>query len=161
MTVISVNLAAWGYGLAAFTYLALTVMILTSWRQRSQAYLLVAATFITAMWAVVETFSALNYPVSTLGLTLEAGRNGLWLALLLHILRLRIASMSPHLQMLQNLGGLLVVAMLIALATSTVSISLTAPVWLIHTGFVCITVLGLVAVEQVYRNTRVEDRWKP
>ncbi len=159
MTLISSNLAALGYGLAAFTYIALTGMILASWRQRSQAYLLVAATLTTAMWAIVEAFSALNYPVFTLGLALEVGRNGLWLALLLHILRLRIASVSPHLQMLQNLGGLLVVAMLIALATSAVSISPTAPVWLLHTGFVCITVLGLVAVEQVYRNTRAEDRW--
>lgn len=159
MTLISSNLAALGYGLAAFTYIALTGMILASWRQRSQAYLLVAATLITAIWAVVEAFSALNYSVFTLGLALEVGRNGVWLALLLHILRLRIASASPHLRMLQNLGGLLVLAMLIALTASAISTLPAAPAWLLHTGFVCITVLGLVAVEQVYRNTRAEDRW--
>ena len=160
MTFFSTNLAALGYGLAALTYLALTGLILASWRQRSQAYLLVAATFLTALWAGVETLSALNNQAIPFGLVLEVGRNGAWLALLLYILRLRIAPIPTHLRVLQGFSGALVLSLLAALVWPLWVAPLpVVPPWLFSTGLVVLTVLGLVAVEQVYRNTRPEDRW--
>ena len=160
MTLLSSHPAAIGYGLAALTYVALTVLILASWRQRSQAYLLVTATFFTALWAGVEAVSALNIQAFPLGLVLEVSRNGAWLALLLYILRLRVTPIPVHLRVLQSFGGALVFALLLALLLPLLLPALAvAPVWLIHTGLVSLTVLELVAVEQVYRTTRVEDRW--
>ena len=160
MTVISVNLAAWGYGLAAFTYLALTVMILTSWRQRSQAYLLVTATLLTTLWAGVEAISTAHKSLAVLGLALEVARNGSWLALLLYILRLRIAHVPDFLRGVQILGTLLITAMIVFLILPLwLPNTSVSPVWLLPTGFVILSVLGLAAVEQVYRNSRAEDRW--
>lgn len=159
MTLISSNLAAWGYGLAALAYLALTVMILTSWRQRSQAYLLVTATLLTAIWAGVEAASSFHDALASLGLALEICRNGSWLALLLYILRLRIAPIPVHVRMLQGLSGLVVVGLLLMLVLPWGFPNLVLGELLLPTGFVALTVIGLVAVEQVYRSTRAEDRW--
>lgn len=159
MTLISSNLAAWGYGLAALAYLALTVMILTSWRQRSQAYLLVTATVLTSVWAGVEAASSYNSALASLGLALEICRNGSWLALLLYILRLRTAPTPMHVRMLQSLAMLLVLGLLLLLILPWVLPKLALGALLLPTGFVALTVMGLVAVEQVYRSTRSEDRW--
>ena len=159
MTLITSNLAALGYSLAALTYLALTILILASWRQRSQAYLLVAATLLTALWASVEALSALNDRTITLGLVLELSRNAAWLALLIYILRLRIAPAPVHLRVLQSLGVILILILLFALILPFVDPALpVAPVWLLPAGFVSLSVMGLVVVEQVYRNARPEDR---
>ena len=159
MTLDSSYLAAWGYGLAALAYLALTGMILTSWRHRSQAYLLVTATILTAVWAGVEAASSYNSALASLGLALEICRNGSWLALLLYILRLRIAPTPVHVRMLQTLAILLVLGLLLILILPWVLPNIALGALLLPTGFVALTVMGLVAVEQVYRSTRSEDRW--
>jgi len=159
MTLILSNLAAWGYGLAALAYLALTVMILTSWRQRSQAYLLLTATLLTALWAGIEAASSYYESLLTLGLALEICRNASWLALLFYILRLRIASTPVHVRVLQSFAGVLVVGLLLLLILPWGFPDIALGKWLLPTGLVALTVLGLVAVEQVYRSTRAEDRW--
>ena len=159
MTPILPNLAAWGYGLAAFTYLALTVMILTSWRQRSQAYLLVTATLLTAVWAGVEAAVVENNSLVSLGLALEVCRNGSWLALLLYILRLRFVPIPVHVKAFQVLAGLLVTGLLLVLILSLVMPNIALDAQLLPAGFIALAVMGLVAVEQVYRSTRSEDRW--
>lgn len=160
MTLISSNLAAWGYGLAAFIYLALTVMILTSWRKHSQAYFLLTATLITALWAAVEAASALNDSFFLLGLVLEVSRNASWLALLFFILRLRTLSVSAPVRVLQSLSGLLVLGLLGALLIPLILPDMpVASPWVLPTAFVSFAVIGLVAVEQIYRNTRLEERW--
>lgn len=160
MTLISFNLAALGYGLATLTYLALTLLILANWRHRSQGYLLILATLLTTLWASIETVSAVNNKVIPIGLMLEVARNGAWLALLLYILRLRITPVPGHLRVLQGVGHVLVWSLLLALLWPFLASGQTiAPAWLLHTGLVGLTVMGLVGVEQVYRNTRQEDRW--
>lgn len=159
MTHLLSNLAAWGYGLAALAYLALTVMILTSWRQRSQAYLLLTATVLTALWAGVEAASSYYESLLTLGLALEVCRNASWLALLLYILRLRMDAIPAHVRMLQSFAGVLVVGLLLLLILPWGFPDMTVGKLLLPTGLVALTVLGLVAVEQVYRNTPAEDRW--
>ena len=156
---ITSNLAAWGYGLAALVYTMLTVMILTSWRQRSQAYLLVTASLLTALWAGVEAASVLYTPLIPWGLALEVCRNASWLALLLYILRLRLVPVPAHLKALQTVLGLLVVGLLTMLILPFWVSGISLGPILLPAGFIALAVMGLVAVEQVYRSTRVEDRW--
>lgn len=159
MTLISSNLAAWGYGLAALAYTMLTVMILTSWRQRSQAYLLVIASLLTALWAGVEAASVQHPAFVPWGLALEVCRNASWLALLLYILRLRLVPIPIHLKVLQTVSGLLVIGLLAVLLLPFWVQRLSLGPILLPSGFIALAVMGLVAVEQVYRSTRVEDRW--
>jgi putative PEP-CTERM system histidine kinase len=154
------NLAALGYGLAALAYLALSILLIIGWRQRSQARLLVTASVLTALWAAVETVGALNRGPTLPGLLLEVGRSSAWLALLIYILRLRLTPAPAPLRLLQGLAIGLSAILLLTLIAPFLLHSATAPAaWLIHTGLVCLAVMGLVAVEQVYRSTRPEDRW--
>ncbi len=157
------NLAAIGYGLAALAYLGLSLLIVASWRRRPQGRLLVAATLLTSAWAAIETLGARQHGPSHLDLLLEVGRSGAWLALLLFILRLRLPENAPvpaPLRLLQILGTALTGSLLLALIFPLIAPGQpVAARWLIDTGLVTLAVLGLVAVEQVYRSTRAEDRW--
>jgi putative PEP-CTERM system histidine kinase len=156
-------LAAVGYGLAGLAYLALSGLIIASWRQRPQGRLLVIATGLSALWGGLWALTAWGILPSRLELAAEVARNGAWLALLLYILKLRLppgATLPVPLQFIRALAGVLVVGLLVAGITP-----LLAPAqpllarWMGNTGLVLLTVIGLVLVEQVYRSTRPEDRW--
>ncbi len=156
-------LAAVGYGLAALAYLGLSGLIVASWRQRPQGRLLVLATVLSALWGGMTALTAWGMLPPRLELAAEVVRNGAWLALLLYILRLRLpegTNLPAPLQLIRALSGVLVVGLL--LASVLPYIAPTQPVlarWAGNLGLVLLTVIGLVLVEQVYRSTRLEDRW--
>jgi putative PEP-CTERM system histidine kinase len=163
MTVFLLLLAAIGYGLAALAYLGLSGLIVASWRRRPQGRLLVVATGITAVWGVLTAMTALGVLPRQLTLTAEIVRNGAWLALLLHILQLRLPAgtvLSLPLRVIRAIGALILLGLL--LASLFPAITSTQPLlarWTGTLGLVLLTVIGLVLVEQVYRGARTADRW--
>ena len=156
-------LAAVGYGLAALAYLGLSGLIVVSWRRRPQGRLLVLATALTAIWGALAALTAWGQLPPQLGLAAEAARNGVWLALLLHILRLRLApgsALSAPLRVIRLLGGALVGGLLLVSVLPQVALGDPETARLAgNLGLVLLAVMGLVLVEQVYRSTRPEDRW--
>ncbi|MHB1213889.1 MAG: XrtA/PEP-CTERM system histidine kinase PrsK [Thiobacillus sp.] len=156
-------LAAVGYGLAMLAYLGLSGLIVASWRQRPQGRLLVLATGLSAVWGALSALTAWAVLPPRLELAAEVARNGAWLMLLLYILRLRLppgASLPAPLRFIRALAGVLIGALL--LASVMPFIAPTQPVlarWAGNLGLVLLTVMGLVLIEQVYRSTRLEDRW--
>lgn len=155
------TLAAVGYGLAGLAYFALSGLIVASWRQRPQGRLLIVATLLSALWAALSALAAGQFLPPRLELAAEVARNGAWLFLLLFILRLRLATALPApLRLLQLMSVLLVGGLLIA--SIWPFIAPNQPIlarWVGNMGLVLLTVIGLVLVEQVYRSTRLEDRW--
>ncbi|MFN3543356.1 MAG: XrtA/PEP-CTERM system histidine kinase PrsK [Thiobacillus sp.] len=156
--------AALGYGLAALAYLALSGLIVASWRRRPQGRLLVLATALSGVWGAFFALAAWAYSaMPPLALVAEVARNGAWLGLLLYILRLRLPAGAPlpaPLRLVRALavalvGGLFVAHLLAWLLPDLPRLAR----WASHLGFVLLSVLGLVLVEQVYRSTRPEDRW--
>jgi putative PEP-CTERM system histidine kinase len=156
-------LAAVGYGLAALAYLVLSGLIVASWRRRPQGRLLVLATGLSAAWGAFSALTASGWLPLQLGLAAEMARNGAWLALLLYILHLRLppgASLPAPLRLIRTLSVVLVGGLL--LASVYPYIAPAQPVlarWAGNLGLVLLTVMGLVLTEQVYRSTRLEDRW--
>lgn len=156
-------LAMVGYGLAVLAYAGLSGLIVASWRRRPQGRLLVLATGLSAAWGALSMLTAWGALPPPLGLAAEVARNGAWLALLLHILQLRLpadARLPAPLRLVRILGGLLVGSLLFASVYPF--IAPTLPVlarWAGNLGLVLLTVIGLVLVEQVYRSTRAADRW--
>ena len=156
-------LAATGYGLATLAYLGLSGLVVATWRQRPQGRLLVLATGLSAAWGAVSALTTWGVLPPRLELAAEVARNGVWLALLLYILRLRLpsgATLPPPLRVIRALAGVLVAGLL--LASVIPLIAPTQPVlarWAGNLGLVLVAVMGLVLVEQVYRSTRPEDRW--
>ena len=156
-------LAPVGYGLATLAFLGLSGLIVASWKQRPHGRLLVLATVLSAVWGALSALSAGGWTPPVLGLIAEVGRNGAWLALLLHILHLRLpagATLPAPLRLIRALSGILVAGLLMASVMPI--LAPTQPVlarWAWYLGLVLLTVMGLVLVEQVYRSTRPEDRW--
>jgi len=155
------TLAAAGYGLAALAYLGLSGLIVASWQRRPQGRLLLLATGLSAVWGALSALTAWGVLPPQLGFAAEVARNGVWLALLLYILQLRLpagASLPAPLRLIRAAGGVLVVGLFLASVTPWI-----APGQSMQTGgnlgLVLLTVMGLVLVEQVYRGTRPEDRW--
>ncbi len=154
-------LAAVGYGLAALAYLGLSGLIIASWRRRPQNRLLVFATGLSAIWGTLAALTAWGSFPPQLEFTAEVARNGAWFTLLLHILQLHLpfgVVLPAPLRFVRLLGQLLVASLLLV---SVVSLFAAAPLarWAGNLGLVLLTVIGLVLIEQVYRSTRMEDRW--
>ncbi|ODV14424.1 MAG: histidine kinase [Thiobacillus sp. SCN 64-317] len=156
-------LAAIGYGLATLAYLGLSGLIVVSWRRRPQGRLLVLATVLTTLWAAFSALTAWGVFPPQPGLAVEVARNGAWLALLLHILHLRLPDgtlLPAPVRLIRTVSGLLVGGLLIASVYPF--IAPTQPVlarWAGNMGLVLLTVMGLVLTEQVYRSTPPKDRW--
>ncbi|MFP5403125.1 MAG: XrtA/PEP-CTERM system histidine kinase PrsK [Gammaproteobacteria bacterium] len=156
-------LAAIGYGLTAAAYLGLAALIVASWRRRPQGRQLVLASGLCGVWGGLAALAAWGLASPALALAAEVARNGAWLALLFHILHLRLpadAALPAPLRAVRALavllvGGLLVASLLPAFAPGWPVLAR----WAITLGLVLLTVIGLMLVEQVYRSTRPEDRW--
>jgi putative PEP-CTERM system histidine kinase len=156
-------LAAIGYGLAMLAYLGLSGLIVASWQQRPQGRLLVLATGLSAIWGALAAAAAWGVLPDRLELAAEVVRNGAWLALLLYILRLRLSPggvLPAPLRLIRTLATALVGGLLLASVLPLIAPELPVLAqWANHLGRVLLTVLGLVLIEQVYRSTRLEDRW--
>lgn len=153
-------IATGGYALAAFAFLALAGLIVASWRARPHGRLLAAAAALTALWSAALVLGGpLGLPAGS-AIALEAARDGAWLALLFHILQLRLPAgvrLPAPLRVLRGLavlltGGLVLAGLLLPDLLGQLE-------WVSTQGFVVLTVMGLVLVEQVYRGSRQEDRW--
>lgn len=156
-------LAAIGYGLAMLAYLGLSGLIVASWQQRPQGRLLVLATGLSALWGALAAAATWGLLPVRLELAAEVARNGAWLALLLYILRLRLPpgnALPAPLRLIRALAIVLVGGLLLAGVAPLIAPDLPLLAqWASHLGRVLLTVLGLVLIEQVYRSTRLEDRW--
>ncbi|RMD78560.1 MAG: PEP-CTERM system histidine kinase PrsK, partial [Gammaproteobacteria bacterium] len=154
-----------GYGLAALAHLVLAFVLLTSWRGRLQGALLAAAVCLTVLWAgLAAGLQAGLGPgwVPAEGL-LELASRGLWLAFLLRLLSPREGVLGARVRPLAVAG--LLSAALLALLLAAPWLGLPAGLGRMQgldlrlVGFLALAVLGLVAVEQLYRNTAPERRW--
>ncbi|MFN3715485.1 MAG: XrtA/PEP-CTERM system histidine kinase PrsK [Thiobacillus sp.] len=152
-------LAAAGYALAALAYLVLAGLIVASWRKRPHGRILATAAALTALWGGALVVGETLHLSSGSLIALEAARNGAWLALLFHILQLRLppgALLPMPLRLLRAFGLLLVTSLMLG---GWLVPNLPAMEWLHLQALVVLTVIGLVLVEQVYRGSRREDRW--
>ncbi len=158
-------IAAAGYALAALAFLALSGLIVFSWRRRPQGRLLVLATALSAAWGALLVLGVSGRLPPQLVLAAEVARNGAWLLLLLHILHLRLPAgtrLPGPLRAIGALGAVLVAALLLASLFPAIAVALASPELAQQAAnltLLLLAVLGLVLVEQVYRSTRPEDRW--
>lgn len=158
-----IGLISYGLGAAAFAFLA--VLMVTSWRGGWHGVLLAGACAATALWAAVLAAGAWTpaLPVFFVEAT-ELLRSGLWLAFVASLLApLRRASRAiPVLQVLA-LGGPSM--LLIGISAHRI---ITEGGWqplamgvhgLFIAGGLFSGLLGLVLLEQLYRNLPQDRRW--
>jgi len=159
------NPAAIGYFLAAFSYAALCVLLLTAWRGRQEGGVLLLATIVSAIWAGVEAYQATSgYLTSLWSVVAELARDVAWLGFFLLVLsRIRESSegrsflRTTGLAVLLLGGGAVLVLLLLSGEDNRFG-------FLIGFGshvsiFLLLALIGLILVEQLFRNTNVNQRW--
>lgn len=152
-------------GAAAFTLL--TVLLLAHYRGSTPSRLLLLASIVTATWLFAQAryYSGGAIPFGIYGLHfLELCRNCAWLAVVGVLLDSRPDPEGRR--RLRLFYG--AYALAIAAAVAAPSVSIVAPAWgashhqltkLLLIAFLLQAILGLVLVEQLYRNTHPDARW--
>jgi putative PEP-CTERM system histidine kinase len=157
---------ALGYGGTAVLFLILGLMLVTSWRGRIQGGLLVAAVFVNTVWAGVLAVHAAWRSVSLDWIwALETLRDLTWLLFLLRLLELQLAE-RPGIERRFRWLRLILYAFALVVAlpfdrTAARHLLLPGVDWatIRLAAEVLFPVVGLVIVEQIYRNTPLEHRW--
>lgn len=141
-----------GYGIAAAAFMLLAVLMMTSWRGRRQGAYLITASVITGAWALLLAAQAFvgRAPMVPLYVA-ETLRNGAWLFALCSIAGnsaprglLRLARAAPIL-------ALLALPALWLLAAR--GIEILPPELLLSRMGLATSLLGLILLEQIYRNS--------
>jgi putative PEP-CTERM system histidine kinase len=160
------DIAVFSYATAAVAFIFLSILLLTSWRGRLHGMVLTVACLLTALWALTVAYQvARGQPLSLLTDVLEILRNAGWavfLVMLLGSFRQAEASSSfrpkPFMVVIAAFFLLLIFAT-IYFYRAHVNPNGTVAFMIGIVGRVAMAVLGMILVEQLYRNTPSKERW--
>ena len=159
------SIATLSYAVCAAAFALLAFLLLTRWHARPQSRVLAAACLLSALWGATVALQAAGYTdlakwANTLGILRSAGWSAV-LVLLIGNFR-KEGSRLPF--------GLSPALVIISTAYAVFAAGTATGIWdinsLIEGGFmpsvaarVGIAVLGMLLVEQLYRNKPVQERW--
>ncbi len=141
-----------GYGIAAAAFMMLAVLMMVGWRGRRQGVYLIAASVITGAWALLLAAEAFVGRAPMLPLYIaEAVRNGAWLFALCSI----AGSKAPRgLKLLARVTPVLaLLAPPVLAALELRGVPILPPELLLSRVGLATSLLGLVLLEQIYRNS--------
>ena len=148
--------AALSHGLASLAFFVLALLLISNWRARQNARALLVACLATGIWATgTVVLALLGLRISLAGDALEMLRTVAWLVFLLLLIdpsRTRLRAMLAGIAVIVLAQWLLVVANQLGLPAAPGRASAS----------VCrllLAVLGMLLVEQWYRNTPPLKRW--
>ena len=159
------NIATFSYAACAAAFLLLAILLLTHWRTRPQSRVLAAACMLSALWGATVALQADGYAdlgkwADTFAILRSAG----WSAVLVVLIgdyRKAGSRMPWRLSPLLTLVGALYLAFAIGTAAGNWEIGL-----LVEGSFmpavaarIGIAVVGMLLVEQLYRNKPAQERW--
>jgi putative PEP-CTERM system histidine kinase len=164
-TVQLISIATFSYAVCALAFLSLGALLLTIWRGRLHARALALACLGGALWSAAVAFQVAGYfYLPALTDTLEIVRNGVWTGVLLLLIGRFRNEGSARLFMLQPsvmlMGGCYLL-FLIATASGFLEVAVLPETGFLPSvaGRVGMAVLGMLLVEQLYRNKPVHERW--
>ena len=160
------SIAAYSYAFAAVAYFFLSLLLLTNWRGRLHGMVLTTACLLTMLWAATAAYqAALGRPLSLLADILEILRNAGWSVFLVMLLgpfrktnTSSFPSIRPSVVALATFYLLLVLATIYTYSGHEFPYG-TVPFLIGVVGRVAMAVLGMILVEQLYRNTPAKQRW--
>lgn len=161
------TVATASYAMAGMAHLVLAALLLTSWRGRLHGMMLLVACLLSVLWATFFAYQAnQNAPLSLSSDVLEILRNAGWTGFLIVLLGLHQqeknssgARTSPALTAIALLytGCLFVTAY--SHGKDDHAFHATADFTSNIVGSLAMAILGMILVEQVYRNTPLRQRW--
>ena len=158
-----VNLAVFSYATAAVAFVFLSVLLLTSWRGRLHGMMLTSACLLSAAWATTVAYHvASGLPLSFLTDAFGILRNAGWAVFLIMLLKpveaVSVARHRPFVIVIAVFYLLLIIATVYFYWAELNPYGVVAFVTSI-VGRVAMAVIGMILVEQLYRNTPAKERW--
>lgn len=162
-----ISVAVLSYAIAALAFALLSLLLLTKWRGRLHWLSMTSACLLTAVWAASLALHAyLNVSLSVLAHTLEFARSAAWVVFLLILLdppqEIRLSALrkaKPHVLVI----SLFLLLQLLATLARELRLPdfLSSIVMLLSdtNGRVVMSVIGMLLVEQFFRNTSEKGRW--
>ncbi|ATQ73582.1 PEP-CTERM system histidine kinase PrsK [Massilia violaceinigra] len=158
------NIATFSYSIAALAFALLGAVLLTRWRSRQHASVLASACALTVLWGGALAAQAWGtLPQNWAGELLEVARNGAWTVVLLSLLG---HFEGTSWRQLRRTPALPAVAALYVLVLGDKVLSEFFPAVLGQQSGILgvmarigMAVLGMLLVEQLYRNKPVQERW--
>lgn len=149
------TLAAWTHGGAAVAYMLMACIALLRGLPRTGSLLFALAAFATGFWAAAVALGEVGFPVGVWPRILEISRSTLWVSLVV-MLAWPIALESRRLWQ-----GFITVAILLALAGAAVLLIVgeERPAGADRLFAIGLGVLGLVVVENLFRNLSEAEVW--
>jgi putative PEP-CTERM system histidine kinase len=161
------SIAIASYTMSAVAYCFLAMLLLTRWRGRLHGIVLPVACVFSALWAATLAYQA-NNPASLSLLTdvVEIFRNASWSAFLIMLLgpfrQVELSSISRIRPALAVIAALYLGCLGVALyshggfnPSSHQIMDFSNSI----VGSVAMAVVGMILVEQLYRNTPIKQRW--
>lgn len=140
------------YGIAALSFLLLTLLLITAWRGRQQGAHLIGASAMTAVWAVVLAAQSATGQVPVLIIYLaEALRGGSWLLMLVAVAG--IAAPKQLVIAARTLCVLLLGAAVVLPVLEHLGLAVINPTLLLSRAGLALSLLALILLEQIYRNS--------
>jgi putative PEP-CTERM system histidine kinase len=155
-----INIGLTSYALGFFAYLLLGGLLLTGWRGRMQGGLLVVAVFFTLLWCGLHAaWAGWDVPSARVLHILEPLHFAVWVVFLHGLLdraQKRIGLVATLVYMLSAV--MVIVPLLAPNFPDTFPLGDISPKYS-FLGYVLLSVAGLFLIENLYRNTRPEQRW--
>lgn len=153
-------LAAASYFAAAVAFLVLAFLALVPWRKRPGSLWVAGASMLSVAWAVQFGLLALQTDITPMaGGVFEVLRNAGWFALLLALLSGRTDSAGRSFGPLRTIALITAAVLIVALVLLVLPEMAALGPWP-AIAVLAMAILGLVLVEQVYRNTPPQRRWE-
>jgi len=146
------------YAAAALAFLFLSVLLVTTWRGRVPGMLLAAGSLATVVWAGVAAYLAARPNAGMLASeVLEVLRSAIWLAFLLVLLGYTQKEVRHLRRAAVGLAAFCGVVLAATLFSGVVSATWLGTFGIL--GRLVLAVIGIVLVEQLYRNVQPQQRW--
>lgn len=163
----SANIGFYSYSMSLAAYGFLTVLVLITWRKRLLAAPTLIAALLTAAWAAAVIASTLaSYPQIKLMQLAEIARNGAWSLLLIRLISYRLEGTGHALESARWVGPFMAYLALALgamfgpdLLATSLPLSEELRQDLVFATWLAMATLGLILIEQLYRNSTQAERW--
>ena len=155
-----------GYALSAALYLLFALLLVASWRGRAHGVLLLTAVAATAFWSIAIVLLLYAESPLTVGIYyfFEVVKNSCWFIFLYQLLSPLRSDGGGERKLIKRIPiAVFSVSMFLLLTELTLSSfsipSISYSVDLQLAGHLGFSIAGLIMLEQLFRNTRMEHRW--
>lgn len=157
------NIGAFSYAIATLFFLLLFILLLTAWREKGAGSRVVIATLLSTLWAAGSWYAATRGLSPFFLQVFELARDAGWILFLLYLLKPQASGQQSPLGWQQILFGIMVAMTLgLILASPVLQERQLGGAWMsdvVTIGWIGFSLLGLILVEQLYRNTTAQQRW--